>query len=506
MKTRIVTDYLDRAAEMFPDKLAFADEKEELSFQEVRIKAKRIGAAITGRGYFKRPVAVFLDKQAKCIPAFMGTVYSGNFYALLDTEMPVPRIEKIVSTLQPAAVITDYGHGEEAKKFCEEDKILFYEELEGNDRVCVQSGNVRGRIIDTDLACILFTSGSTGIPKGVALSHRAIVSYVEWGAETFGLNKDIILGNQTPFYFVMSIFDIYQTLRNGCTMYIIPKQLFSFPLKLLEHMRECKINTVCWVPSVLCLVANFGALPRLHLEDLRTVIFDGEPMPAKPFNMWRKEYPHVRFVQTYGQTEMTGMCVYYIVDRDFNDTDTIPIGKPCGPMDILVLDKEGKEVEGEEAGELCGRGPFLSSGYYNDFERTKENFVQNPLNHSYPETVYRTGDLVRHNERGELVFVSRKDFQIKHMGYRIEPGEIETAASAICGVEMSCCVYDDKKSHIILFYTGEITGKEVRGGLKAVLPAYMLPHKNIRLEKMPLNLSGKIDRKRIKEMIEWKNC
>lgn len=499
MMTRLVTDYLDKAVERFPDKTAFVDERREMTFRDVYEEAERIAVSLVKRNYFKKPVAVFLDKQVECIPAFMGVAYSGNFYAVLDTKMPAARLEKIMHTLEPQAVITDLAHAEMAKGFSGNSEILLYEELmeEQPDHELVETA--KERIVDTDVLYVLFTSGSTGSPKGVILPHRAVVSYIEWGAETFDFSEETILGNQTPFYFVMSGLDIYQTLRNGSTMYIIPKKLFSFPLKLLEYMQERKINTVYWVPSILCLIANFRALPELHLDDLRLVLFGGEVMPVKQLNMWRKEYPEALFANLYGQTEMTDVCAYYIVDREFEDTEPLPIGVRCRPMDLMVLGKDDKEAKKGEIGELCGRGPFMTYGYYNDPQKTKEAFVQNPMNTSYAEIIYRTGDLVKYNDKGELVYISRKDFQIKHMGHRIELGEIETAVSSIEEIDMNCCVYDSRKSKIVLFYVGDIDKDEIDERLREMLPEYMVPNKSVQLKKMPFNQNGKIDRKKLKE-------
>ena len=221
-------------------------------------------------------------------------------------------------------------------------------------------------------------------------------------------------------------------------------------------------------------------------------------MPTKQLNMWRAEYPNVMFVNQYGPTEMTDICAYYIVDRDIPDTEAIPIGKASEHMEILLLGEDDRPVSKGEIGELCGRGPSLAYGYYNDPEKTASAFVQNPLNQEFPEKIYRTGDLVRINEHGEMVFVSRKDFQIKHMGHRIELGEIEAAASSLEGIDRSCCLYDNERSKIVLFYTGTITETEIKNRLRALIPEYMIPNKTIRLDSMPMNLNGKIDRAGLK--------
>ena len=200
------------------------------------------------------------------------------------------------------------------------------------------------------------------------------------------------------------------------------------------------------------------------------------------------------FINLYGMTEITGFCVYYVVDRDFEDDEPLPLGYPCRNRDVFVLNEKNELVKGGEIGELCVRGSCLGFGYLNQPERTARAFVQNPLQNIYPELIFRTGDLVRYNERGELIYVSRKDFQIKHMGQRIELGEIETVLSAMAGIELNCCLYDKDKSEIVLFYTGTATTREILKYAKQYLPRYMVPGRLIPLESMPMNLSNKIDR------------
>ncbi len=501
MNRKTITDYLEETARNYPDKTAFTDEKREITFREVREEAQKTASALLSMNLTKKPVAIFMDKCVECINAFLGVAYSGNFYTVIDIHMPAARIEKILETLQPEAIITDDSHYSEAAKIAGSIQILTYGQMMSHPVDGELLKKASDRMVQTDILYVLFTSGSTGTPKGVIISHEAVIAYLEWGAGTFPLDENTVFANQTPFYFVMSGFDIYQTIRNGSTMHIIPKRFFMFPLKLLEFLRDRKVNTLYWVPSVLCFIANFGALPKIHLDDLHTIMFSGEVMPSKHLNMWRNEYPDALFVNHYGPTEMTDICTYYTVDREIADNESLPIGIPCSHMDILLLDENDRPVKPGETGELCGRGPSLAYGYYNDPEKTAAAFVQNPLNTSYPEKIYRTGDLVRLNDRGELVYVSRKDFQIKHMGHRIELGEIETAVSALEGVEMNCCLYAGEESGIVLFYTGSMDGTEMLRQLKLSLPNYMLPNRRIRLEQMPLNLNGKIDRARLRGLI-----
>ena len=471
MMTILVTDYLEKTADNFPDKVAFADDNTSMTFSELRDSSRRVATVLAKHGFFKQPVAIYLDKSPACIAAFMGVAYSGNFYTPLDVKMPASRVEKIIDTLQPRAIITDEAHRLEAEKFAGKCKVLLYSEMCDNLVDDAILSETRSKIIDTDVLYVLFTSGSTGIPKGVTIGHKALIAYTEWVSKEFAVSEHEVLGNQTPFYFSMSVLDIYQTIRNGATMYIIPKQLFSFPIRLLEYIQEKKINFIYWVPSALCLPANLKALGKRDISCLKKVLFAGEVMPTKQLNAWRNELPNVEFANLFGPTEVTDICSFYRVTRELSNSESVPIGKACANADLLILDDNDKEV------------------------------VQNPLNHSYPEVIYRTGDLVRYNEYGELVYICRKDFQIKHMGHRIELGEIETAVSSIESVHANVCLYDEKKSRIVLFYTGDILEAQVGEILQGLLPEYMLPNKRYQLHVMPLNLNGKIDRQELKKRL-----
>lgn len=501
MRTILVTDYLENTAKQFPDKVAFADEKDSLTFSELRDLARHIAMGLVKRNLFKKPVVVYLEKSPACIASFLGAAYSGNFYTPLDTEMPKTRIEKIISTLDPAIIITDEAHLDAAREFAGEVEIVTIEMLQ---QLCVDDemlDAVTGRIVDTDVLYVLFTSGSTGTPKGVIIPHKGVVDYTEWVTRTFDIDETHIFGNQAPFYFDNSVLDIYQTLKTGATMYIIPMQLFSFPVRLLEYMNEKGINIIFWVPSALCLVVDLKALGKYDVPSLKKILFAGEVMPAKHLRKWQMTFPKAMFVNLYGPTEITVDCTYHIFDSVVAEDALVPIGKPCKNTSVLVLNERDNLVQQGELGELCVRGTSLALGYYNNPIKTAEAFVQNPLNTSYPEIVYRTGDLVRYNNLGELVYVGRKDFQIKHMGHRIELGEIEAAVSALEGIERCCCLYDTKRSKIVLFYTGDADSHWIVEQLRALVPEYMIPNRKIHLEDMPMNLNGKIDRVALKEKL-----
>ena len=497
-----VTYWLDETAARFPDKTAYADENKEITFSELRAQARAIASELTQRGLFKKPVAIFLEKGVDVLVSFMGAAYSCNFYSPIDVDMPGSRVNKILEVLEPAVVITTGTLREVFSAYDYKGEFLLLEEVLVSDVQDDALEAARGKGIDTDLLYVLFTSGSTGVPKGVTINHRAVIDYIDWVTETFDITEKDSLGNQAPFYFDNSILDIYSTLKTGATTYIIPKTLFAQPVLLLEYLQEKKINTIFWVPSALIVVAKLKAFKNVDLSDtLRRVLFCGEVMPNKQLNVWRRFLPDVQYANLYGPTEITDACTYYIVDREFSDEEPLPIGFPMPNTDILVLNEENEPVTGEEPGELCVRGTSLSMGYYKNPEKTKEAFVQNPLNQAVPELIYRTGDVVKYNERGEIIYLSRKDFQIKHMGHRIELGEIETAVSSLPEISLNCCLYDEKRQKIVLFIEEELEKAYINEKISHLLPEYMLPNKVVRVEKMPINANGKIDRVKLKEYI-----
>lgn len=496
-----VMEYLNNTAELYAEKVAFEDDNRKLTFKELQTEAKAIATVIAKKNIFKKPIAIFMDKCVECVVAFMGVAYSGNFYTPIDSKMPVARIEKILETLVPEILITDKKHFELAKSFFDTSNILLYEEIRENviDKYLLKS--IDDKIIDTDILYVLFTSGSTGIPKGVTISHRSVIDYVDWVVDTFKINIDDVLGNQAPLYFDLSIQDIYATIKSGSMTVLIDSNYFLFAAKLMNYIKCKNVNTIFWVPTAMVLVANLKALKIKNKPGLKKILFCGEVMPNKQLNKWREAYPTAMFVNLYGPTEITEVCTYYIIERQFKDNDVLPLGIPCRNTDILILDENDKLVKNNKIGELCVRGTSLSLGYYNNLQKTNEVFVQNPLNTAYPEKIYRTGDLVKYNEYGELIYISRKDFQIKHMGHRIELGEIEAAVSSLQGIDLNCCLYDEKNNKIILFYVGSLQEDDIINLLKECLPDYMLPNKKIKLQAMPINLNGKIDRVKLKELL-----
>lgn len=494
-----VLDYLEQSAYQYGSKTAFSDEREFIRYYQLREYARSIGSHIAKNfGVVKQPVAVLMHKSVHSVTAFFGVVYSGNFYCPIDEAMPLERMRKIMDILKPKLIIADEDNMEMAGEFGV--PVISYEvaiEEFGDVRALER---IKASMLETDPLYVLFTSGSTGFPKGVLISHRAIIDSAEWIGSTLGITDRDVLGNQSPFYFDNSTFDIYTGVRNGCTVHIIPKELFGFPVQLLEYINIKRITTICWVPSALCLVANVRALSSWNSDTLNKVFFCGEVMPNKQLNMWRAALPDATFANLYGMTEITMNCSYYIVDREFENDEPLPIGTACKNMELLVLNENNMPVKAGELGEICVRGCGLAYGYYNNPEQTKKAFIQNPANTQYPEKIYRTGDLGRYNEQGELVYAGRKDYQIKHKGHRVELGEIETAAGKIEGISMSACIYDDKRNKIVMFYSGkQLQKKDVKEQLQTQLTEYMIPDKIIWQEELPHNANGKINRRSLKE-------
>ena len=493
MQTHIL-DYLTETVQRVPEKMAYSDGTDELCFREVYEQSRAVGTFLSGSGIYKEPVVIFMNKHPKMAAAFYGTIFGGNYYVPIDVEMPEGRIRLILENIAARIMICDDTTLPVAEKIGFEGRVVLYDEICRTPVKEEALQEIYDCAIDTDPVYIVFTSGSTGVPKGVTACHRSVIDYIEHLSEALGFDEDTVFGNQAPLYMDACLRELLVTIKFGASAYLIPKELFMFPVKLVEYMNRYRINTVCWVVSALTMISAFGTFETVVPRYLRLIAFVSEAFPVKQFNKWRKVLPDAVYVNLYGPTEGTGVCCYYIVDREFEPGDVIPIGKPFKNTQILLLDEQDKSVEPGQPGEICIRGASLTLGYYNDPERTREVFVQNPLNPFYPESIYRTGDLGRLNGRGELEFISRRDYQVKHMGHRIELGEIEANVNMLDDIKAAGCVYDKERSKIVLFYTGGIDEKDLTVCLKEKLPRYMMPSRIIRLPEMPYTANGKLDR------------
>ena len=353
----------------------------------------------------------------------------------------------------------------------------------------------RAQATDADPLYAIFTSGSTGVPKAVVVSHRSTIDFIDAFTGLFGFSHQDVLGNQAPFDFDVSVKDLYTGLATGATVYLIARRYFSMPARLLDLLCRQGVTSLTWAVSALCLVTAMNGLNYKTPDRVRQVLFSGEVMPPKHLRAWRKALPNARFVNLYGPTEITCNCLYYVVDRDFADDEPLPLGTPFPNERVFLLDENNAPVTRPGGlGEICVAGSALALGYYNDPLRTQAVFVQNPLHNAYRDPVYRTGDLARVGDDGQWYYAARRDFQIKHMGHRIELGDIEAALAALDGVDRACCVYLADRRRIAACYAGTAEKADVAAQLRKTLPAFMLPGLYLRLEQLPMNKNGKIDR------------
>jgi amino acid adenylation domain-containing protein len=500
-----LTEYFKKTAINFPSKIAVEDVNGCMTFAELNQISDQIALQIISDfKAVREPIAVYLPKNSNSVASFLGIAKSGNFYIPLDVKSPAERIAKIIETLNCKFILTSEALKENLVQRGYTGTIFCIESLSkteiGIDALQVLN-EISNSIIDLDPIYALFTSGSTGVPKGVLISHRGVIDFIEWAIETYQIDDEAIIGNQVPFYFDMSVLDIYLMVFTGATLHIIPEDCFTFPIKVIEFVNKKNINLIFWVPSVLNNVSNFDAFSVVKPTSLTKILFAGEAMPNKHLNYWRNNYPNALYSNLYGPTEVTVIATYYIVNRPFKDDESLPIGKACKNTQTLIISDQGTLAKRGEMGELCIRGSLLAYGYYNNPEKTKEAFVQHPLHNLYPDIVYKTGDLVFENDLGEIIFIGRKDAQIKHMGYRIELGEIETAILGVEEVATSCVLYDEKLHKIVAFFKGKKSSSEIKKQLMQTLPKYMIPTKWIQLDHFPLNANGKIDRLELKKQI-----
>ena len=500
MQTNIL-EYLEHTAPRLPDKTAYSNGKDDMSFGELLSSSQKIGSFLIHKGYRREPIAILMDKHPTEVAAFYGVVYSGCYYVPLDPAMPISRIKMILESIDARCLIVD----KKGRKLANEMDLLQitvydYETLIASECDTEALLSVRSNAIDTDPIYIVFTSGSTGVPKGVVACHRSVIDYVESLCEVMEFSEDTVFANQTPLYFDAPLKELMPVIKYGATAYFVPRICFSFPMMLCDFLNEHKINTVCWVVSALTMISELGALEKNPPKYLHTVAFGSEVFPKHQYDLWREALPQARFVNLYGPTEATGMSCYWKADRTLEEDEPIPIGKPFRNTALHLIKEDGTEAQNGEVGEIFLRGTCVTLGYYNNPEKTSESFVQNPLQHHYPETVYKTGDLAYLNKQGELVFVCRKDAQIKHQGHRIELGEIESAAVKNKAVGRACCLYDNEQKRIMLFYTGALNQNEMLMHLQTLLPRYMIPALLMQLKAIPLTPNGKLDRNKLREL------
>jgi amino acid adenylation domain-containing protein len=499
MKINLI-EYFEETIIKYSDRIAVSEGKETINFKDLYSAVIKTAGNILEKlgGEINKPVAVFLPKSIASVKSNIAITYSGNFYMNLDVKSPETRIRNIIELIKPSLIITNNEYLKKLKDIDEHALTLNIDEDVNQDGYNSDE-IIKGleRIIDTDPHCIINTSGSTGTPKGVVLNHKSFIDFIEWSVDTLKIKEDEIVGSLSPLVFDIYSFELCMMMSRGSTIILIPESLSAFPVNILKIMQEKAVSFIFWVPTIMVNIANMDLLSRLGLPDLKTVWFAGEVFPTKQFNYWKRNLQKTKFVNLYGPIEITLDCTYYIVDRELKDDEPIPIGFPCRNTEILILNDQNEIATKNEIGELCVRGTSLAMGYYNNPEKTANAFVQNPLNTSYPEIIYRTGDLVFKNELNEIIFKGRIDSLVKHLGYRIELGEIEhVIINSLKLVENGCVVYNFSKKEIVLFYesASNIETSEIRKKLGEIFPKYMIPTGFIKMNELPRNTNGKVDR------------
>lgn len=491
-----ILSYLVSSAHNFPYKISAVDSEKSITYSELLKRTGSIGNTISANVVSGHPVGIFMDKSVNALCALLGVVYAGGCYSFFNPDLPSNRISQIDSVLSPDIIITSNELAEKAKEIFVSRKILIIEDLINNDFTWKPV-----RIIDTDPLYINFTSGSTGIPKGIVVSHRSVIDFIDCFTQTFSISEHDIIANQAPFDFDVSVKDIYSALKTGATLVIIPRSMFSAPVELVNFLCEHKVTTMIWAVSALCLLSTFHAFDYKTPETINKIMFSGEVMPFKHLTNLQRYFPEAVFVNLYGPTEITCNCTYHILQNSRDYSNGIPIGKPFENEDVFLLDSNDNKINvADQVGEICVRGTALALGYFSSDEQTKKHFVQNPVNPKYPELIYRTGDLGKYDNNGDLIFSGRKDFQIKYMGHRIELEEIERAIASVDGVERCCCIFDEKRSRLKGYYVGNIEKTDLFTVLKEKLPVFMIPGTIYKLDNMPLNKNGKVDRKLLETM------
>lgn len=497
-----VVDWLEKAEENAPGKVAFADPETQITYAELASRARRAGTFIAGKADARTPVALYVEKTVDAICALIGAAYAGCCYSFIDLRQPEARIAKIVEKLEPAFVVVGNGMLDAARDAFPagtslvEIGTLF--DMPADDDLLAER---RTELSPSDPLYVNFTSGTTGTPKGVAVGHASVISFIPTFCATLGLTGNDVFANQAPLDFDVSVKDIYSALYLGATVHLVPRDYFSVPTQLLDYLVERKPTVLVWAVSALCFVSIMRGFDYAVPETVRLVAFSGEVMPPKQLERWRAALPDATFVNLYGPTEVTCNCTFHVIDRAYARGEVIPMGKPFANNDVFLIGANGELVTAPETpGEIYVGGPELALGYYRDPERTAEAFVPDPREAADGQTVYKTGDLAHYDEAGDLVYLSRVDHQIKHMGQRIELGEIDAAAHACDGIERACCIYDHARQRIRLYYTGTAEKDVLSAALHEALPPFMMPNTIKQIDAMPLTKNGKIDRTALAEI------
>lgn len=484
-----ILEKFEETVNAFPDQIAVEDADRHYSWKKLRDAAQRAGTVLSSIGCQRKPVVLMMEKSCEALALLYGVLYSGGFYVFVDTAQPDERIRKIIKKLNARVVAAEEEQKQRLLAMGYDGEVLEPESMFKGEIRRRELDRIREEAKAEDTLYAVFTSGSTGEPKGIAVSHDAAARFIGHFTETFNICREDILGNQAPFDFDVSVKDIFSSCLTGARLVLVPRTYFAMPRQLIDYLCEKRVTILIWAVSALCMISQFGGFDYRVPVNLGKVMFSGEVMPMAQLRIWQDALPKTQFVNLYGPSEITCNCTYYPVPRYFSGS-VLPIGTAFPGRKVFLTDKDQEEVHSANvSGEICVSGESLADGYYHDPEKTEQTFVVRN-----GERIYRTGDIGYFGNDGLLYFVGRKDFQIKHMGHRIELGEVENAIAQIAGVQRACCIFDKNHNCVYGFYQGEPSASEVRKELKQKVPSYMVPNKWRKVEAFALSAHGKIDR------------
>ena len=496
-----------KIVETQPDRAALIlSEHEVVTFAELDRLSDRVALFLRRQGVRKGDrVCIRLDKLTLTYSIMVACLKIGAPYFAVDPSNPSARLARILDKCMPKLVFSASEKPIEIRDY----RVVL---VDGEHQFAALDGIGEGAleretdIVGADPAYIMFTSGSTGFPKGAVMSHANLVNFIQWARWELSVTPDDIFTNLNPMYFDNSVFDFYACIMNGAALVPFDAATMRDPYQTLRRIDELKCTIYFSVPSLLIYFQTLKMITPTAFADVRTIIFGGEGYPkTKLKELFDCFHARAELVNVYGPTECTCICsAYRVTAADFVDLDGYPpLGGPIPNFSFTVLNEQNQAAAPGEVGELSLGGPCVGLGYFNDPELTEDAFGQNPLNSYYHERIYRTGDLVRlATEDGKVHFVGRKDTQIKHQGYRIELGEIEHALGRIPGVDEAVALHtaQDGISLIVAVVAARngLQADAIRKEVSNMVPAYMVPGRVDVLDRLPKTENGKIDRRLLK--------
>ncbi len=498
---RNILEFLEATAERVPERVAFYDDASSLTYARLLHAAQAIGSALAERVKPRGVAALVMDGHSLlCVQAMLGVLYAGCAYAPLDPAMPAERLTRTLHQMQPACVITDEVSSRALQAAADSCPLVLRAEQLAEAPVRTETLRaIRAQATLRDPLSILYTSGSTGVPKGSVQSHSSYIHYTEATIEVYGFDEDAVFGSQSPFFYANSIIDLYPPMALGARVYLLPRQGLAFPRHFLSALRRERVTELTMTPS--SFIALVDALEEDSLPDLRYAIMSGEKMAYPPLRRWLRAAPNADFYHFYGSTEAFSVAVGR-VKAEHAGNGMLPVGPPFRQVKLLFVDEEGRRQSAHEGGEMLVASPWVCGGYYRDEERTRAAFCQIPPGQDEAERFYRTGDIGRINGGGELLVLGRRDAQVKHHGYRMELGEVEAALRSLPGLMDGCVLYDEAEDVLCCFWTGDVPEKELRAGLRAQLPRAMMPDRYVHLAQLPHTATMKVDKSALRAMID----